>query len=125
MSPKAEAVRGNEPEILLFAPARSASRQSSKQMFQPRRARLPNGLCGGSATVDLNVALLNLESKPLIVGFKVTYLAFEYCCLTVTIRKVLHEQRKSVTLNEQRMILLNKPLHDNCGSDVFCHSCAR
>src|SRR5260370_38795801 len=99
MSPKAEAVRGNEPEILLFAPVRSASRQSSKQMFQPRRARLPNGLCGGSETANLNVALLNRESKPLIVGFKVTYLAFVYCCLTATIRQDLHEPRTPSALH--------------------------
>ena len=68
---------------------------------------------GSSEAVYLDVALLNLEPKPLVLRLKVPYLAFEYRCLAVTSRKVLHEQPKPVALNEQRVIFLNKSLHDD------------
>src|SRR6266404_6439456 len=94
---------------------------SSRRVHSDYRTKLRDD----SETVYLKITLLNLESKPLALGLKLTYFAFEGRCLAVASRKLPYEQRKSVPLNEQRAILLNKSLHDNCGSDVFCHSCAR
>ncbi len=76
---------------------------------------------GSSEAVYLDIALVNLEPESSVLGSEVKYFVFEYGCLAVAFLKMVHQNGEPFALNEQRIVLLDQPLHDNRGSDVFCH----
>jgi hypothetical protein len=78
-------------------------------------------LRGNSETAYVGIALLNLKAKFSALGNEVKDFAFECRCLAVTRRKMIHQKGEPLALNEQRIVLLDKSLHDNRSSGVFCH----